>query len=176
MIVNFLLFQIGWFACVLGAANGRAWIGVVTVVVIWIVHLMTKGTRTDVPLILVAGVFGFVADTVLARTGAVGYSAELPIERFAPAWIVAMWINLAITLRHSLVWLSRRPRLAAALGAVFGPAAYWGAARLGAVRMVEPSLATVGVAAVWGLALPVLFWVSRCLERIADRSDQAIGG
>ncbi|MEK9940662.1 MAG: DUF2878 family protein, partial [Methylotenera sp.] len=28
LIINFVLFQLAWFACVLGAANSQPWLGV----------------------------------------------------------------------------------------------------------------------------------------------------
>jgi len=39
LILNFILFQIAWFACVLGAANAMPWLGVLVTVVILIWHL-----------------------------------------------------------------------------------------------------------------------------------------
>ena len=39
IIINFVLFQIGWFACVLGAAKQMPWLGVITVAAILVWHL-----------------------------------------------------------------------------------------------------------------------------------------
>ena len=38
-LINFLLFQIGWFAAVLGAAHGAPWLGVVVVPLVLGLHL-----------------------------------------------------------------------------------------------------------------------------------------
>ncbi len=40
-LVNFVAFQAGWFACVLSAANGRPWLGVLVVGLIVALHLRT---------------------------------------------------------------------------------------------------------------------------------------
>ena len=40
LIVNAVLFQIGWFACVLGAAHGLPWIGPLAAVAIIGWHLV----------------------------------------------------------------------------------------------------------------------------------------
>jgi hypothetical protein len=75
--------------------------------------------------------------------------------------MVALWMNLAATLRHSLSWLCGRPVLALVMGAVAGPLAYWGGARLGAVELGAPlgsSLAAIAVE--WALALPLLAWAA----------------
>jgi hypothetical protein len=34
MLGNFVAFQTGWFACVLGAANGMPWLGVIVAVLV----------------------------------------------------------------------------------------------------------------------------------------------
>ena len=39
VFVNFALYQIGWFAVVLGAANDRPWSGMVVALVMLLVHL-----------------------------------------------------------------------------------------------------------------------------------------
>lgn len=176
MIANFLLFQIGWFASVLGAAHQAPWLGVLIVCLVLVVHLTKRATRGEASLIFVAAALGCFVDSLLAVTGIVSYGSHVPFSSFAPAWIVAMWANFAITLRHSLAWLSRRRATAALAGAVFGPLAYLGAQQLGAARLVEPILAALVLAAVWGAAIPLLFWISTLLERIADRGDGAVRG
>ncbi len=160
MIVNFLLFQLGWFASVLLAARHVPWAGVLVVGVLIVVHLATKGTRREFLLIVAAVAMGAVADSFLLHAGLVDYASPTPPEWLAPAWILAMWANFAVTLRHSLGWLSGRWALAGILGAVAGPAAYWGAASLGAAQLTSPVLASCALALVWGVALPALLWVS----------------
>ena len=45
MFINFLLFQIAWFACVLGAANNLPWVGPLVVGLIVIYHLRARAFR-----------------------------------------------------------------------------------------------------------------------------------
>ena len=47
-VYNFLAYQAAWFACVLGAANGYATAGVLTVMVIVLLHLfLSPQPRVD---------------------------------------------------------------------------------------------------------------------------------
>ncbi|MDT8319119.1 MAG: DUF2878 family protein [Xanthomonadales bacterium] len=39
LFINFAAFQLGWFSCVLGAANGVAWIGPPVVLGVVVLHL-----------------------------------------------------------------------------------------------------------------------------------------
>lgn len=161
MIANVVLFQLGWFASVLGAARQVPWLGVVVVGVVLLIHLVTKGTPRESLLIGASAAMGVLMDSLLLHSGLVTYASPTSPDWLAPAWIVGMWANLAITLRHSLSWLSRRAGLAAVLGAVLGPIAYMGAARLGAVELGPPLIrAALALGVVWGVALPALFWMS----------------
>ena len=77
--------------------------------------------------------------------------------------MVALWMGFATTLRHSLAWLQPRLILAAALGSIGGPLAYYAGERLGAIRIEDASGAYVGVAAIWAIALPALLHLARRL-------------
>lgn len=97
-------------------------------------------------------------DWLLVRWGAYAYVQPAAPLTPAPAWIIALWALLAMTLRHCLGWLGRRPGLALFFGAVGGPLSYAAGARMGALKFGEPlgwACALMGVG--WGLAMPFLF-------------------
>lgn len=165
-MINFVMFQLGWFASVLGAAREMPWLGVSIVGLVVIVHLATRGTPGELALIGTTALVGAVVDTWLLQSGLVTYEGRNAPQWLAPAWIIGMWANFAITLRHSLAWLSGRWGLATLLGAAGGPLAYWGAASLGAVSFSAPLAAGAVLSAAWAVAVPALFWVSLRTERI----------
>ena len=70
LAINVALFQIGWFACVLGAAYGLPWIGVLAASVIVTWHL-ARATRPgqELALVALAALLGALFETVLVRTG-----------------------------------------------------------------------------------------------------------
>jgi hypothetical protein len=174
LLINILAFQIGWFACVLGAAHGMPAMGSLTALAIVGVHLARAANfRSELMLVALSGLIGLLADTLLILFGLIQYASGLLFENIAPHWIVAMWMIFATTLNISFRWLRGRPILAALLGAAAGPLAYAGGSGLGAATFPQgacPGL--LGVALVWALAMPALIWISERYDGIA-RPDAA---
>ena len=76
-----------------------------------------------------------------------------------------LWVNFATLINVSLNWLHGKYLLAAILGAVGGPLAYWAGDRLGAIEIAQPlvvPLLAIGLA--WGMVTPGLFWIARWLQ------------
>lgn len=163
-LVNFALFQLAWFACVFGAASGRAALGAGVALALLAIHFAwcTADRRADASLIVAAVAFGAVADSSLLALHRVEYAAPLG-ENVAPLWILTLWAWFAATQMHSMTWLQARPLAAIVLGLVGGPLSYLAGERMGALRFVEPR---------WqGLALgAAVFCVATfCLSRAARR-------
>ncbi len=166
---NFLAFQLGWFACVLGAAHQQPWLGTAVSCGIIVWHLMrARSPGRELTLVLLAGLLGLAMDSVLVSLGLIRYSSGTLIEGAAPHWIVAMWMLFATTLNITFRWLKSRRLLAAALGAVAGPLAYFGGAGLGAADLVgNMTLALSAVGVVWALSMPLLMWLSNRYDGVA---------
>ncbi len=98
---------------------------------------------------------------LLAVLGFIGYAPGPLPAPFAPLWVLALWVLLGTTLDVSLRWLRGRWWLAALLGAVTGPLAYLGGARLGALQLLRPTEAICAQAIGFGLLLPALVALSR---------------
>lgn len=174
VFINFLLFQAGWFATVLGAANGQPWMGPVVVLAIVALHLRAA-RRPAVEARLVAGavLLGLAADSLLLATGWIAYPNGGWIPGVAPYWIVSLWALFATTLNVSMRWLSGRAALAALFGAVGGPLSYLAGARLGAMSFVETAPAVAALAVVWAVAMPLLMKLASRFDGTADRSRPA---
>ncbi len=173
VIVNLLLFQCGWWACILGAAHGRAWAGVAVVCVILCAHLMLISTARSLDALLIAGALavGLIADTLLAASGAVDFGAQAWRGVFAPLFMLALWANFAVTLTTCLRWLKGRYGAAALLGAAGGPLAYYAGARFGAIALWpgNTALALALIGAAWCVAmLLVLAWWQWCARWTAS--------
>ena len=162
--VNLVLFQLGWLACVLGAASGSAWIGVFSVALLLAVHFTLIGGWRELPLVGLCLAMGGVFDTVLVRTGLVEYAAHAPWMGLAPAWILAMWASFATTIGHSLAWLRSRTAVGALFGAIGGPLAYWAASRLNAVELKEPTSAILALALIWSVSAVAIAAASSKLD------------
>jgi Protein of unknown function (DUF2878) len=154
---NVALLQLGWFASVLGAAHGHPLLGPPVVALVLAVHFLWFRAPGDGLVVAASTLFGLLAESALLAAGLVAYGPQSHV----PLWIVGLWPNFAIALNHSLSWLKSRPVLSAALGAIAGPAAYLGGARLGALALVDPLWAIAALALVWGAALPLLLALAR---------------
>jgi len=163
---NLIAFQFGWWAVVLSAANGVPELGlaVVGVLVSW--HLVrVRPHAGEAVLIAVTGLIGLVFDSLLQASGWVAFAGGGMASWLAPLWMTALWVNFATTLNVSLGPLRTRPWLAAALGAVGGPAAYWSGAQLGAMEFLAAPAALGALAVAWAGLTPLLLALATRLSR-----------
>jgi hypothetical protein len=166
-VASFAGLQLGWFACVLGAAHGHAWVGPPLVLAGLAVHLgfTPSGERATEGLVLAsAALLGFVVDTLFLRGGVF----TLGGAETSPAWLVVLWPNTAAATAPggSLAALARRPLLAALLGAIAAPFSYDAGARLGALAL-GPGRALAIIAIVWTAVLPAFFGLRARREKPA---------
>jgi hypothetical protein len=158
-LINVALFQAAWFAAVLGAARGMLWLGPVAMMPTLAIHLaLQENRRGEVKLLLAAGLFGFIFDTVFVAGGVFTPLRHLFPRPFSPPWMVCLWLNFAATLNVSMGWLRGRYVLAAAFGAVGGPLAYYSGAKLGATETVPTMNGILLLAIGWGLMTLLLVW------------------
>ena len=165
MLLNAGLFQVVWFAAVLGAAYEKAWLGPLVLLPVLAVNLaMASDRRGELKLWAVAGVLGLLFDTALVAAGVFAPRHQLFPHPFSPPWMIGLWLNFAATLNQSLGWLHARPLLAAMFGAVGGPLAYYGGARLGATEAI-PGVEEVMILSIgWGVITPLLFKLAKTLR------------
>ena len=159
--VNLLGYQSGWFVTVIGANHGRTWPAWAAAGLLCGGHMATSDRRgLDVRLGLSAALLGTLLDGLWASSGLLRYSPAMPAVPLlgCPLWILALWIAFSTTVSRSLGWLRGRIGMAALLGAVGGPLAYWGAARgWGVVAFSTPAWeAVLALGAGWGMALGIL--------------------
>lgn len=163
--LNLLAFQIGWWTVVLSAAAGMPSLGMAVVGALLILHLRrVRPYPGEALLIILTALIGLALESLLQASGWVTYAGDGPTAWLAPLWMVALWANFAMTLNVSLPPLRNRPGLAAVLGAVGGPAAYWGGAELGAMTFVEPVSSLAILALAWALLTPLLLALARRLS------------
>ena len=161
LIMNFLVFQIAWFASVIGSAQEMPWLGPVAVLVAVTIHLKAaKRPIEELMLVLSCGLIGTAFDSFLLATGWVSYSSGLFSNAFAPYWIITMWMLFATTLNVSMRWLRGKPGLAAVFGFVGGPLAYITGQKLGGIILTSPAAAIAALALGWAVMMPVLMLLS----------------
>lgn len=165
--VKFVLFQIVWLCCALGAAHGWSAPGIGSALVLVAVHLATATLRLQAVLTtLVAGCFGFVAESLLLVADLVRYATPWPAQGLAPAWLVALWLAFASTFEPTRRMLGPGAvALSGLLGLVLGPVSYIAGERLGALAFSQPAWrGWLAVSLVWGVAYATLIALDQRLE------------
>jgi len=164
-IVNFIFFQISWFAAVLGAAHEMPWLGVVAVPAALALHLaLSPHWLPELMLAVVAAVMGFMIDSILVALGAFSPIPYVFAPPFSSLWMTMLWVNLAMTLNLSMGWLRGRYVFAAIFGAIGGPLAYYSGAKLGAMTALPPVTSLIVIGAAWAVALPLLYRMAKLIH------------
>ena len=168
-LVNLIGFNAGWFACVLSAAAGVPWAGLVGVAALVLLHLwMMPHPRREIALLAIAGLVGAVIDSIQMRAGIFSFPGYA-MSWICPIWLIALWVNFATTFHVTGRWLKGRYVLAALLGALSGPMSYVAGAKMGAIRLHPDALIATGALAVaWGLAMPLLVLVAALTDAPAE--------
>ncbi len=169
-IFNVIGFQAVWLASVYGAGRGIGWLGPVAAIVFVAASLIFSPQRqSDLRMLAIAIPVGFAVDSLFAISNWLNYSSAMPWQNLAPLWIVGMWAGFAVTLKHSLGFLSNQPLAAALFGLIGGPFAYWIAANtFNALQLAGPSVFSVlgALAIAWAIVLPLLYLAERRLQQM----------
>ena len=164
LLVNFIGFQVGWFACVLGAANDKELLGMIVALGVITYHVINQGdSRKELKLVLAATAIGLLWENWVLNLDILLYPSHPDALFWAPTWLIMMWALFATTINLSMGWLKGRWVLSVFMGAVFGPLAFIGGERLGAVVFLDSTLSMITLSIGWGLLMPLLLWIA---ERI----------
>ena len=157
-LANAVLFQCGWFACVLGGDSRWLLVGGVVLAI----HLLwTSSWSAEGQAILAVTLLGTVIDTTLRTFGVFHFSFPGPL---IPFWLILLWALLATTLHHCLAWSARPWWRASLLGAVGGPLSYYAGSQMAGVNFGYGTVPTmIGLAVLWALLFPALHWIARQL-------------
>lgn len=162
-LINFALFQVGWFACVLAAAAGRPELGVTTVIIICVVHVLGVADDTfgELRLLVLLTVGGSAISAFNVANGAVDFAPGIASVVGVPLWLACMWALFATILRHSLGWLRGRYLLAAFAGLVGSPLSYSAAESFGAASIHPEFLrGRLVLGLTWAVAVPAALWLA----------------
>ncbi len=151
MVANAVLFQIGWFACVLGGTG--PWL-LVPAAVLCIYFFWISSWAAEGKLMVTVVLAGAAIDSFLMQVGVFEFPGE---SKLVPLWLAALWAMLATTLNHCLAWTARPIWLASLLGAISGPLSYFAGAAIAEVEMpLEQGMTLVILAATWAIVFPLL--------------------
>jgi hypothetical protein len=174
LLVNFIGFQVGWFACVLGAANDKELLGIFIALGIVIYHVVNQGgLLKELKLVLAATAIGLFWETWVLNLDILRYPSHPDALFWAPTWLIMMWALFATTINLSMRWLKGRWVLSVFMGAVFGPLAFIGGERLGAVVFLDSTLSIITLCVGWGLLMPLLLWIAERINHNFNSQENA---
>jgi hypothetical protein len=162
-LINYALYQAGWFACVLGAAWHRPWAGFLIALTLVGAHLALSDDRgLEARLVVLAATVGLVVEMTQIAGGTYRIASGSLVDALPAPWLMVLWAQFATTFRFSLRAVMLRPLRAAALGAAGGPLAFLAGERLEAVVLLPPlTHSLLRLALCWGVALLVFSMVVR---------------
>jgi len=158
LITNFLLFQAGWFALVLGGAYEKPMLGSLIAGLIILVHLWRANEFiNEIKLIAIALGIGLLFESILVSTQLAQYSSGMIHPGLAPYWMVILWALFATTLNVSMYWIKHLKTLwISLLGGVLAPLTYYAGERLGAVVFNNPVHSLGAISLGWAVLFPFL--------------------
>lgn len=168
---NMIAFQIGWFACVLGAAHALPWLGPLFALAIISLHLRQAGDgQKELTLIAIIGTCGSVFDQLLLSLGWIQYPPHAWPAWLLPLWMLCLWLLFATTLNISLRWMRSKHLLAMLFGLLGGPLAYLAGQKLGAMQLVAQTNTLIALAVFWGLMMPVMLRLASVFDGFTQKT------
>lgn len=156
LLMNAFVFQLGWFACVLGGTP--PWL--IFALGLLAFHLLFIADEGEGRFLLAAAALGSLIDSLWMQAGWMTFPDWQ--AQWIPPWLMVLWLVFASTLRHALSWLYGRWLLAAVFGGLGGSLSYLAGAALGAAELPQGTMNTfIAFALVWALLLPLLLWMGR---------------
>jgi hypothetical protein len=165
--LNFLLYQAGWWACVLGAAQGQLLWGPAVTALALAAHFAWVSERRgrEAVFVAAAGVLGAAVELFFMASGVYRLTAEVSGLWVAGLWALSLWAMFAAAYDGMLRWLQGRYGLAAVLGAVGGPLAFLAGQALGAVTLHSQWVrGLLPLAAIWAVLAPLLLYGGKKLR------------
>lgn len=154
-ILNFGLFQAGWFAAALMHDDSN-WVLLGLVAFHFVI---SPEKRLDAKLLLVLLPIGLTLEVAMIYLGFVSFNSALIL----PIWMIGLWCLLILSFNHSLKWLRELPLLVQViLSGGFGVASYLAAQKFQALNIGEPQLQyAAAIALVWAIQLPVMLIITK---------------
>ena len=160
MIINFILYNIIWFAAVLGNF-GYEWLVFGLIVIHFII---IKKRVLELKIMIFGASLGFGFDNIMSALGYYQFNEETLLP--APFWLLGIWLGFCGTLLHSLYILVKKPILLTLMGCISAPLSYIAARKFGAVSFSNGDLNTALIIGLfWLILIPILIWYIKFLEK-----------
>ena len=164
-LLNFVLYEIGWLACMAGVSAGYPQLGVGSALFLLIVHLLLhRRPRRQLLMMTVSAATGLLVDSLLIMVGILRFPHAGPLPYLPPLWMTVLWAQFAMTFPGCLRWMYHRPAITATLTFVSVPFIFLSGQRMGVVSLPPSPIVALGLLGLtWAVAVPLLV---RCSEKL----------
>lgn len=161
-IVQFVLFQIQWWACILFAHYDHPNIGAVIAITICLVeYWQLKFRMNELKMILLYAYLGIFMDSILSYFQVMVYKYYTPgVNWVIPLWGLALWLSfatwlqIAFYLKNYQVWLS--------LATLFiAPASYFAGVRLSVMALEFDHVSLLLIGLCWVIYMNLVIYLQR---------------
>ncbi|MEK7299275.1 MAG: DUF2878 domain-containing protein [Candidatus Margulisiibacteriota bacterium] len=161
MVWNFIGYQLVWAAVIYGAHMHEWPFGISAGIIFVAIHFLLSTQRLKDLLVMVSVMMiGLILDKI-GIFFHLYYFIDKDEIRYFPLWLPILWGSFALTLEYSLAWLQNRLVLAGLLGAIFGPLAYLGPAKMRLAIMPHAAVTMAILAVMWFFLMPALMALIR---------------
>ena len=166
--LDFIWFEISWFACLLGAAKDIAYVGIVCVLLfLFYCLVLAKDFKKELFFIFIAAFVGVSSDLIAVYVGAFSFEGEFMGFGKYPLWMLALWISFLCIVNTSLEWLKGRYLMISLLGVFGAPASYLAGSNLGPISLNQDIFyALTVIAVIWAVVGPLIFFIARKVEEV----------
>lgn len=177
LVINFVGFQLGWFACVYGGAHGMPWLGILFAIPVIAWHLSQANNWRNEAILLTLAVFiGPILDQSLLSFGLSVFPQHDISTLLLPSWMYALWLLFAVTLNISLRWMRGKTLIAVLFGAIGGPLAYLGASKLGAISFTHLEISMLMLSIGWAIMTPLMLKLSIKFDGYSNDYKESVTG
>ena len=163
--INFIFFQLNWFACVLGANSPYPWLfPIFTLVYTWYYLSHLSHYKTEKKLIAFVLAVALAWELSVQWLDVMNYKGQMVNLASTPIWIYALWLGFALTLNHSMKWISSVRWAPPILGAIFGPLTYLAGAKFGSVSFTNLNFSIIYTSISWAILFTVVVMYSSRLR------------
>lgn len=164
-LIDFVLFQAVWFACVLATRSPYPLILPLVGTILVLGRVVQKGRlRRALPLGLTCIAIGTLGDALLVQLGLLSFS-PYPNLLGAPLWMIALWINFGLMLNPLFSWFMEncvRSLLGFSIG---GALAYYSGEKLEVLSLENGWQSILAIGAEWAVAGLILHFLWLKLSR-----------
>ena len=156
-LIDLIVFQVGWFACVIGSADTTTPLVFPIAGFLFILSriVITGRFRSAFPFLIASTALGMVGDSLLVRLDLIAFYAD-PTVGGAPIWMILLWANFGLMLRPLFSWFLQcqtRCLIGFSLG---GLLAYFSGWQLDRLAFTTVPFSSLAIAFEWGMAGLVL--------------------